>query len=505
MRRYVYIMCLLIMTFINLVRSEAQSTFGENTILYVGERLLQDDTRTVYIMNTESEAEPVAIGYVNANSSDTGWSPDGRYVHIIYYDEEGNRILNVYDTQTETSEVVTDSLYDAPCILPAYWSPDDHSMVYTYVVNDQIFIALKDFSVGTDTVLSQGEMFGSFYYAVWSPEGRYVIVPAMKDNSALIWDTSTDSEVTRLTINTVQRLVWSADERYLMFVQRDEDKTVVIIYDTVTDEMVETSGQDVDTFSPDSRYAMYTSKEVEDAHHTVYLYNLTTHTETIFTTEASSNYRLWWTSDSKHIAYMTVMEDDAPENYNGYAHSFHLYDTATGESKTPLPEFAYVRSVVWSASQDAVAINFVPYYEDDTTPGRVITYNLASQSVAELDYEIPNPYFYWDEMQWSADGNYLYLLVMEEAASIIFDIETGEGIHLQDWIDVIGASVLPVWSADNRYLIFSASKDDTGSGLYVYDTAEHEATLVLNGEEYSAFIGWRGTDENASLIICGEG
>ena len=470
--------------------TNAQHTVGDTAILYVGEYLDDSDTRPIYILDIENTAEPIQIGTVNQHGSATGWSPDGRYVFIVNYDADDNRVLMVYDVNADTAEVMSSNLYDNECAIPVYWSPDGHYMAFQQDVGDEVVTSLWDSAEDTISTI-EGVRAESIYYDVWSPDGRYLALPDANSTAyggTFIWDTVTQSTITTFNSDTYlnREFIWSADARYFVYAENSE----VIIYNPTDATQVSVTGNEIGDVSPDGRYVVYFQRNDSYGEAaSMYLYDMQTQQE-ILVSEIASVFGTTWSPDSHTVAFIT--------RHAEYQNGLSLYDVTTGETVEILPPAPLVRYSFWSATSQYIAV----VYSDDgrkEEAGELAIYNRETGILQHFDYDIPNLYYAYP-IYWSPVGDYL-VIDTNNVGQVLFDAAANNAIELDEntpWI-------IPDWSADGQHLVF-AGYDGNSWNIQLYAMAEQAAvSLSPDAMDWNSFIGWRGTNRNSSLIYCGEG
>jgi|GEM_PF-6926391 len=505
MRRY-FGLCLLVL--IGIIQIQAQTTSGESSILYVGWEIVDDEeTRFVYIRDIESDAEPLAIGHVNQFGSDVAWSPDGRYVTIINYDENGNRLLTLYDVEAQSSELLSDALLDDDCSTPVFFSGSDDFIAYAYLDGDEAFMAVRDLSDGTVTIAGEIDRNRGYYYPLWSLGGRFLIVPLPETDDILLWDAHhNQGEVLAILEDQYRQSVWSSDDRFLMFSgNRNEDATLYI-YDTMTGETIETSGDTIGQFSPDNRYAVYVDRNFSEASHTIYIRDLINNTETLVTDNSITFYNMSFSGDSAYLAY-TARSEESTQEISGSSlpilQSLQLYEIETGNTSTAIASLPYIRRIIPSPSSDDMVIIYMPQDYTEGT-GRGVIYHPQTEISTELDIVIPGLY-YLQGAYWTPDGEYVTIMVEDERRFLVYDAANAEILQIPVQVEVVEGLMQPVWSANGRYMMFAASEHGTSNNLFLLDVDTRETQYLMSREDYGVFIGWRGTDDNNSLIYCGEG
>lgn len=469
--------------------SQAQHTVGDTAILYVGRDDNDTDTRSVYILDIENPSEPMLIGEVNQFGSDTGWSADGRYIYIVNYDADGNRVLTLYDVNADTSQVITPHLFDNACSTSLYWSPDGRYMAFQQSGAERMEMVLWDSMSGERYTIERVREEALFFEVVWSPDGRYLALPLDDGSSDFIWDMVSRSIVATIQTDMYYNFRWSPDGHYFVYVDSD-DSSKIVIYNPSDGTQVSVTGNELGDVSPDGRYVVYFQRSGSYGEpSSMHLYDRQTQEETLVS-EAASVFDSQWSPDSHILTYRTM--ENTQQN-------LEQYNIETGEVLHLLWGADVIRTVRWSASSQYVAVVYVDTGTKEE-PGTLAVYHRERGLLRRFDYRIPNIY-YADPIHWSPVGDYL-VADAGTRGDIIFDAAVDSMIDLSNWTD--NAWIMEEWSVDGLHLLF-AGRNDNPSHLYSYDFAAHNAIALTSNDDWGSFVGWRGTNQNESLIYCGEG
>jgi Tol biopolymer transport system component len=472
----------------------AQHTVGDTAILYVGEYADDSDMRQVYILDIENPTQPLRIGMVNQHGSDTGWSPDGRYVYIVNYDAYDSRVLTLFDVNRHAWLVLGGSLLDNECSLPLYWSPDGRYLAYQHVRGEQVQMSLWD-SINNEGYIIENVREEPLYYDnVWSADGRYL---ALTDSSGtyesdtFIWDTVSRSIVTTFQTDMYYNFRWSPDARYFVYVDSSIDATITI-YNLIDNTQVSVAGNELGAISPDGRYVVYFQREGSygDAT-TMYLYDTQTRRE-ILVSETASVFNTQWSPDSRSVTFKTWHE--------GFDQGVSLYDVTTSAANEVLPPSPLIRYAFWSATSQYIAV----VYSDDgrkEEAGELAIYNRETGELQHFDYDIPNLYYAFP-LYWSPLGDYL-VIDTDDSGDVMLDAAQNSMVDLSNTAGT-NPHIIPNWSADGQYMLFGGYDGDAWH-IQLYDMVEQVAVSLAPDIDWNGFIGWRGTNHNNSLIYCGEG
>lgn len=152
---------------------------------------VEEDITDLYVFNPlTSTLEPVNITQTpNTNEYPLAWSPDGLYLAFGSYQEEGGKVLYVWDGETTVNIMPEDTL-DAAAALYVNWSPDGrlailvvHGWSSADVPNE---LYLWD---GTSTVSVSQNPQGWDSDGQWSRDGQLMFHSQRDDDSGIyIWD-----------------------------------------------------------------------------------------------------------------------------------------------------------------------------------------------------------------------------------------------------------------------------------------------------------------------------
>lgn len=115
-------MVLFVVCWLTLQRTPAHAQLSSNILLYAA-----DYTIHTYDFGTNVDTK---IATLNDFGSDAGWSPDGRYIYLITYEDPETRTLTLFDITEQQYRLIRARLFLNDCDLPLIWLPSSRYLAY---------------------------------------------------------------------------------------------------------------------------------------------------------------------------------------------------------------------------------------------------------------------------------------------------------------------------------------------------------------------------------------
>ena len=445
-----------------------------------------DSTYSIKVVNAVS-GEITDVGTLQGRDGDAGWSPNGQFIYLINFTASKTQTLTLINMKDGSHQLITDHFPTDRCVLPLWWSPDDHFLVYWTAKDELNTIHILDTQQNTIDIISDMTDF-SPYPASWSPNGRYFAYRSAEttsQNKIAIWDTQ--KKRVRFELDT-QTVVWSPIEDRVAY-QSDEGNIAILDINDGSEQHYAASG--FDGWSANGRYLkVYTI--TQDGSRQVRLVDTHSHDKSmmqvldgrLLLNEAT----LLWSPDGRYLIYETL-DTEA---------DIAVFDLSNGESKS-LEKREVMETVraEWSPSGHWIAF---PQKSSDMLENikSFWVFDIDSQKQQHFDLALSSD-FYEVPLRWSPDGK--HLMAWTDGVSI-FD--------RADWVlhPVVenGSRVTtPRWSSDGRYLAFVIGRDER-SEIHAVDIQNYETKELTDRNDLDeTILGWRGSGKNESLIVCGEG
>ncbi|MDO5308668.1 MAG: S41 family peptidase [Planctomycetia bacterium] len=210
-------------------RLKADSNMESYGLSPEGKRALFTARGDIFTVPVENGKTRNLTNSSNAHERSPIWSSDGRWIAFIS-DETGEDQVYVVDQKGENDKVqLTNSLRCK--IDDLRWSPDCKAMHFRDAMNRLWVLKLKYDNVAEapqcdELIEIARDKFGSFPYASWSPDGRYLayeLGESTEYTAIYIWDKTT-GESKRVTDPMFQNSspAWSTDGNWLFFIGQRE-------------------------------------------------------------------------------------------------------------------------------------------------------------------------------------------------------------------------------------------------------------------------------------------
>ncbi|MBL8164559.1 MAG: PD40 domain-containing protein [Anaerolineae bacterium] len=447
------------------------------------------------------------IGHLNGFGSDAAWSPDGRFVHIISFDEDERRTLELVDPDEGTRQRLSNQLPDERCSWPVHWSRDSRWMSFATQDEDMLVLnALNTVDGRVITLSTPIEPYG--YGSYWSPDGRYLIhdiVHERGSDNAVIWDLHENRIVKTLSLNFDQLPPWSPNGPQVAYFS---DERVITILDLANGTSREYAGNWIGGWSPDGRYLLTAQRDVAGLWD-LYVVDVSQATETrVMTAYPSNEIQALWSPQGRYL----VIQTSDPLDVN--QRTLHLIDTLDNHIRPLIRLRGSVWNMLWSPDGQRLAFLYRPPYE----PGlgylssqaalRPASSNNPTSSVyvidiagAKMKFPLDVADLFYDRpLRWAWDGR--YLLAWNGQSMSLYMPATGDVRPVTSDLEHM---LSPRLSPDGRYVSFY-SYVTRNADIYLLDTVDLQVRNFTDTSRQSEiFIGWRGTGENISQIYCGEG
>jgi dipeptidyl aminopeptidase/acylaminoacyl peptidase len=395
----------------------------------------------------------------------SGWSPTGAHVEIIY-STDTRREMTIIPTDKNQPIVIRDELIPSGNLF--FWSPDGSSILYMPYTSptsptNRLVITRLDGSATRTYKFPLNHNFYGGESVQWSPNSQYVVVYFLTNRSS--------AELKVQMFDFIH-------ENPITLTEQGENMFYTLLFDS----SAPTIWRQVYDFpwSDDSHMFRYWEKQSNNDH-ALREFDLTTDlTRTVF--EGSL----------ERMVYSRA--SDAILIYNRTGFRFSLTRLNKDMTVTPLVQVPVANpgDLVWS-SDERVSVALPGIRDNHSTLDVVNTLNAKYTSLLPkntVDAGAPN---------WSPNGTYVAvtyatLPVSDPERRVTLrwlNATTGEIYALDnDFLSVYDL----VWSADERYLAYTAWRAETGTTLEVIDTVTGEQRqLWANAENVREF------DWNTSL------
>ncbi len=309
--------------------SDQIPTWYGNKIYFASDRDLKLNLFS-YDVNTKA-IEKVT----NHTEFDVMW-PSGENGMIAY--ENGGYIYKLDLATNQTKRLAVNISFDNPNLLPYYKNVSDNIQTVDLSPSgkraifdargDLFTVPAKDGEIKNLTNTQGIRETG----AGWSPDGKYISYVSDETGEYEIYllENKEGAKARQLTSGSsawVYDLVWAPNSKFIAF----SDRTLKLKYIDITTGIV----KDVDAateneirdykFSSDSRWITYT-KESENSHSAVWVYNTVSGEAKQLTTDEYSDFSPTFSKDGKYLYFMSNRD----YNLNFSSHEFaYLYDNAT--------------------------------------------------------------------------------------------------------------------------------------------------------------------------------
>lgn len=494
---------ILTLVFTYIVGVSAQADLRSADMLYAVARDGGGVVVNIIYAASAAGGDPTEVGTVRQPGSDAGWSPSGKFIYLLDYDPERQRMLTLLEADTDQRIPIPEPLRVDECALPFWWSSDDRWLAYSTEANPDSTIRLFDTSTGETHSLSVEEPIYS--WVNWSPNGRYLLFELASQTaqrSFAVWDAETQQRVASFQANTLRSAPsWSPSGSRLAYSDSETDEIVIRDVEGTAEQRYPPGF--IGQWSPDGRY-LTAAHLVADTHFTFTL--------SVFDVEAGTPLVLegeigepdiypdtFWSSNGRYLAIAII----DPEQR--FARAIYALDVDSGVSLRLTDSPLYRFRLSWSPAAPVLAAVAAAENasEESTDTGESASpldvFDLERNRSDRFTVELP-PYFYEPTLGWSPDGR--YLVAWTYPAVSLYNHETGQLASLSDFP---GGSSLAYWSPDGANLLLPAYSADVND-LFLY-TPENGALRNITGtpDEMETFLGWRGANQNYSLIFCGEG
>ncbi len=481
------------------MRVHAQAT--GDPLLYAVSR--GDGTVSLRLVDSVS-GEIIAFVTLSETDSYTGWSPDGRYIHLVEEAEPGLRSLRIYDRETGTLYPITDTQIFDPCQAEVYWSPRSDAFVYRTRQDNghEALLIVNPDGTGARVLEPSDEGYTPL---LWSADGRFVARDSVDASAGgvqryAIWEAATGRLVTMTPLGEAKESAWSpTGARFVLYNSSAHES---YIFDDAAAVVTTITAGEVRFWSPDSELlGVYLQR------------NAILSTLKLITVDGATMWesleievyadRPMWSPDSRWLAFAgSPLRTSKPLAASGDPEehaTIYVFDRETLSTRIVSPDAPANVRFLWSPdSQTLVFGGTVGEVSDDFNfeLASLWWYDVVSATTQLVELERPM----WRSRdytpEWSQDSR--YLLYFGEDGFSYFDRQLGT-------VDFIGQ--LPNtfrWfpGADPLTFEAAANRDD----LVVIGPDGKARNLTNTPNEREIFLGWAG-DQNPlnSLHSCGVG
>ncbi len=459
-----------------------------------------DETASIRLVDSVS-GEIQEIATLNPDSADAGWSPDGRYVHLVEESGERLRSLRIYDRETETRYLITDAQVLNPCSDDVYWSPRGNALAYLALEVDLQVLHLVNADGSGDRVLVSG--IADFTLPVlWSADGRYLTraVTLADGYRYLIWEAASGRLAAEITsIAGDFEPVWSPTGARLALAGFQQDE--ILVFDSADEEITTYTGSPPAFWSPDGEILSLYRQREEGAG----LLILLGVDGTVVWQSSGISVSLHtsvWSPDGRWLAFAgTTLEAEnvskpaAGTSYPEGTPTIYVFDRQTLTVRTVSHEAIYAGRMYWSPDSEVLVFGGnIDVFSDELA--LLWWYDPVNGTEQHVELDVPLWNYGYFTPLWSLDSR--YLLYIGAGGFGYFDRETGTA----DFIEHLTHTFRWFPGADPHTFEAVANFDD----LVVIEPDGRARNLTNTPDEREMFLGWAGDQAYyRSLLWCGEG
>ena len=486
---------ILLLVWISISLLSASSHENDSAVALIMSNFPNSSSYDVWLVDAIT-GEQTHIRQLHGYSSLASWSPSGRYVTLSNKRDSDSWYLSIYDTMTDTITVVSDHVRNMNECSANFWSPDERFIAYQ------------------------------------TPMGLYLheyVDGNLRDPIQLIENRP-----------RYQRLTWSSDGRYLLFLDPQDNVVLLdlnqdVIQGNILSEL-EITGLHYPRFSPDGRYLLTDIANDNPAGNYALIELSTRHVHN-FMTDARF---LRWSTDSQYVAFTRGSNDHSPGLYFLHVADAEIYEvplredtrhgfsqlwgsgvyvtvgvgrdwvqvsTADNETQIVLRQSEISQYVdhFWSPDGTLLAIRTVNGDSDGST--HIHIYDVSDMRVMALveTLEIPTPpVMVVGSWMWSEDGR--YLAVKGEDDVVAVDLQTGDTVALPE--DPNFEELYPQGWIDSLLAFERYSGRERENALFVYDMQTHTVSPLIDDlNQLERFSGWQDAplQMGRALPPCGSG
>jgi eukaryotic-like serine/threonine-protein kinase len=414
------------------------------------------------------------------------WSPDGKRIAF----SKGNEIFLAKSDGSDPNRILT----TRGTANDIRWSPDGTILRFTLSdpqTNDRsIWQALPD---GRDLhpLLAGWSSTPNECCGKWTPDGRYFVFQAMRDETVDLWALREPDGVFRTAPKEPAQLtngpmnvgnpVPSRDEKKL-FAQGWRPRGELVRYDAKSGQLTPylggLSAMGVD-FSRDGKWMAYN----DGSDGTMWSSSVDGTQKRQLVFPPMQAYLPRWSPDGKQIAFFGHPPGEP----------WQIYTIAAGGGT---PELIYrndtnLADPTWSPDGKSLAFGENSLNNQGST---IYTLDLQSRKATKL----PDSDGLYSP-RWSPDGRYLAAITLDSLKLMLFDFTT------QKWTELAKIFVAyPTWSRDGRYIYFDGILDNQ-EGFYRAQVSDHKLERIFSMKGFQAaggaFGNWSGLAPDQSPLL----
>lgn len=414
------------------------------------------------------------------------WSPDGK--RIAY--SNGNEILLAKSDGSEPRRILTTE----GTANDIRWSPDGSILRFTLsdpkTNNRSIWQASTDGS-NLHPLLAGWNSIPNECCGKWTPDGRYFVFQALRDETVDLWALSeqgglfraASKEPIQLTSGpmNVGNPVPSRDGKKL-FVQGWRSRGELVRYDAKSGQLTPylggLSAMGVD-FSRDGKWIAYN----DGSDGTMWRSSVDGSQKLQLVFPPMQAYLPRWSPDGKQIAFFAHPPGEPWQIY-----------VIPAEGGTP--ELIYRNNTnladpTWSPDGKSLAFGENSLNNQGSA---IYTLDLQTRKATKLPGSdgLYSP-------RWSPDGRYIAAMTLDSLKLMLFDFTT------QKWAEVASIFVAyPTWSRDGRYIYFDGILNNQ-EGFYRFQISDHKLEMIFSMKGFQsaggAFGNWSGLAPDESPLL----
>lgn len=274
----------------------------------------------------------------NRRNAHPSWSPDGKF--IVYNGTSNTDSFRLVIMDANGHNKIPQAIAGRTIQSGVYWSPDGRRILFSVLGPDaSAHYGILDLVTGKTTIAS-----GRLRTPIWLPDSQNILDFFSGDLHGVNVHCTSETEdcefkkIDFLRNQTFYSMpLWSRDGRTIVFSQRNEQGSKIIIARLRCADLIETCVEGYETlvntpeatmapfWSPDDQQIAFVSPQTK-----LTVINLKTRQSNSFNTPGIAPFRQTWSPDGRFIAYLGKHE----EIYN-----FYVLNLETGESRIVMPHW----------------------------------------------------------------------------------------------------------------------------------------------------------------------